>query len=91
MDVAGRERYYFRAGEAGLFLHEQAGDAAELALILDGRDAPSPHEHTPTKASANLWAVMGVTVFCEIRIPIPGPVDAAIIMEMLSELERLLQ
>ena len=41
----------------------------------------------PTRAGA----VMGVTVFCEIRIPIPGPVDAAITMEALLELERLLQ
>ena len=36
-------------------------------------------------------AVMGVTVFCEILIPIPGPVDRAITLETLSQLERLLQ
>jgi hypothetical protein len=44
-----------------------------------------------TPARANFGAVMGVTVFCEIRIPIPGPVDAAITMETLSEPKRLLQ
>ena len=44
-----------------------------------------------TQAGVNLDVVMGVTVFCEIRIPIPGPADVAITLEMLSELERLLQ
>ena len=34
---------------------------------------------------------MGVTVCCEIRIPVPGLVDAMQTMEMLSELQRLLQ
>jgi hypothetical protein len=35
--------------------------------------------------------VMAVTVFCEIRIPIPGLVNAAMTMETWSGRERLLQ
>jgi hypothetical protein len=34
---------------------------------------------------------MEVTIFCEIRIPIPGSADAAMMLETLPELERLLQ
>jgi hypothetical protein len=41
----------------------------------------------PTRAGA----VMEVTIFCEIRIPISGSADVAMIMKMLSELQRLLQ
>jgi len=62
-----------------------AGDAAEL------RSAWTGETPVPAQARANFGAVMEVTVFCEILIPIPGPVGAAITMEALPELERLLQ
>jgi len=67
-----------------------AGDEAELRSAWTAGGGGNPwtgQVPVPTRAGA----VMGVTVFCEIRIPIPGPVDAAITMEALLELERLLQ
>jgi hypothetical protein len=36
-------------------------------------------------------AVMAVTVICEIQIPVPAQVDAAITKERLSGTERLLK
>jgi hypothetical protein len=47
--------------------------------------------HRNGQHSAAIRSGEGVTVFCEIPIPIPGPVDAAMALETLSQLERLLQ
>ena len=58
-------------------------------LCPAGRGAPAPlgagsaRHHTRT--------VMVVTISCEIRIPIPGRLDALITMERLFGLESLLQ
>jgi hypothetical protein len=43
------------------------------------------------RKQGRLRAVMGVTVFCEIRIPVPGLRRRELMMEMRPELERLLQ
>jgi hypothetical protein len=50
---------------------DRVGDEAELRSAWTG-EAPVPTWPVPTQAGANLGSVMGVTVFCEIRIPVPG-------------------
>lgn len=56
--------------------------------------AASPFRNVVIQTSSirrRFVAVMGVRVFCEILIPIAGPVDAAITLETRLQLERLLQ
>jgi hypothetical protein len=78
-------RIYGTQQKSNLRNGDGGGDAAEL------RSAWTGETPVPTRAFRTFGAVMGVTVFCEIRIPVPGLGGRELMMEMRPELERLLQ
>ena len=63
---------------------------AQLGLVSSSITI-SECRHPNGQHSAAIRGGDGGQGFCEILIPIPGPVDAAITLETRSQLERLLQ